>query len=240
MPLINDQNLLLIAQQAREHLDLRNQGLIDEQIPVLCDAIKKNNCIVSLDVSRNSLFSDSAEILAELSQLKKLNIRENYLGDEGFFFLSKAKHLEYLDISSNGITDVGAQGFLDNSQLKTLIYSKNPQISNSMKQKIDEHISLVNGEQPGDKIKFYLKTNLPNFTYKRLEKRTPKNSINFFRSQEKQTESTNILDSNVDDFYKNSLESLSPDKQRNILYRLAKRCDIDVSELLEISDNKRI
>jgi len=85
-----------------KHLDLSGCELDDEGINELKKNLEDTKCL-SLNISRNDITEIGAAVLAQISTLEKLNIENNYIGDEGFMFLLDSSII-HLEAKSNGIS----------------------------------------------------------------------------------------------------------------------------------------
>lgn len=89
-------------------LSLVEQGLNDEDIAALCEALRVNNHVKKLDVSVNNITDNGAQALSELPNLTHLNISSNNLGPGGAKALA-ASQLHCLDITGNLVKEGIAQ-----------------------------------------------------------------------------------------------------------------------------------
>mmetsp|Transcript_22190 Transcript_22190/g.47992 ORF Transcript_22190/g.47992 Transcript_22190/m.47992 type:complete len:255 (-) Transcript_22190:1539-2303(-) len=105
-----------------EVLCVGGNNLGDKGAAFLADMLRTNASLIELWLRDNNLTSTSATALAQNLQsnvaLQELWLGGNELGDEGATSLAAAIHegccaLSVLDLSNNGITDVGARTLLD-------------------------------------------------------------------------------------------------------------------------------
>ncbi|CAF1527230.1 unnamed protein product [Adineta steineri] len=103
-------------------LDLLSNGIDDDEgACCLADALKINQAITRLDLTRNNIGPQGAQHLADALKinqtLKILSLSDNTIGEEGACYLSDAlkinKTLVTLHLHGNRINDKGAQCFAD-------------------------------------------------------------------------------------------------------------------------------
>ncbi len=125
-------------------LSLTKQKLTDADVLILCEALKKNTAVKTLNLWNNQIGDQGAIALAQNKTLTTLqlgcnkisdagakalslnksfttlHLQTNQVGDLGAAALSQSTTLKALDLRKNKITDTGAQAFSQNTTLSTL------------------------------------------------------------------------------------------------------------------------
>lgn len=73
-----------------------------------------------LDISSCGLSNEDLQVLGQLSNLAKLHLQQNNIGDAGIAYLRNLKHLEYLNMYQNPLSDKGLQGIQQLAALKKI------------------------------------------------------------------------------------------------------------------------
>jgi len=76
------------------------EGLNDEQVTLLVNALKNNPCITEMDLSCNSIGDNGAIALASINNLEELNLYENNIGPIGAKALAESA-LKKLSLEAN-------------------------------------------------------------------------------------------------------------------------------------------
>src|SRR4051812_14319293 len=105
---------------ALDAFDLSRQGLNDDDIILLVNALAKNDYIQSLDVSFNHIGSAGARVLAANTSLQSLNLCGNHIGAEGAIALAGNTNLRSLKLRGNGIGVKGVIALAGNTSLQSL------------------------------------------------------------------------------------------------------------------------
>ena len=105
-----------------EVLDLSNQEIDDDGAEALADALSENSDVKKVNLYNNQIGDTGAGKLSVLS-LSELNLSENNIRSEGARSLSKSK-IEFLDLSCNAIGPVGAGHFSNSEFIKRLSLSE--------------------------------------------------------------------------------------------------------------------
>ncbi|CAM4429874.1 MAG: hypothetical protein LEGION0398_MBIBDBAK_01332 [Legionellaceae bacterium] len=213
---INENTLNSMRKQTQEHINLSDKGLIDEDIKLLCDAIKSNSNIVSLDLKRNNLSSLSAKYISDLPYLKKLNLSQNSIRDEGIKYLTKNSfsNLENLDVSSTGITDEGAALLLEKNY-KSLYCSDNKKLSSKIKEEFRQRI--VENDTKSKNTQSFSNISIHNSAVQNL----------FSNKSTKIQIKKDLIDDEIN-YVLEKVGSLSPDQKREFISKLAKKLDVDI------------
>ena len=138
----NDKNII--------SLDLSGASMSDNDVKELQRLLQTNSYISSIDLSDNTITDDACEILAQL-KIEKINLKGNYLGDDGVLMLLTSLTIRELNISSNGLTDKSAKQILACiNKYKSLEIDNNPRISYQLINEIRNHFldNSVNFEEP--------------------------------------------------------------------------------------------
>ncbi|CAF0740150.1 unnamed protein product [Adineta ricciae] len=129
---------LIAGQEPYSIIDLSCQNLTDASMPcIIKNAIYQKKCKI-LNLWGNRFTSKSLFVLIKALEgnqtLQELDLSHNSLGDDGiqilsqFFSLNNCE-IKHLDLSSNHVTDVGAQSIADmlrrNRTIKRLSLNKN-------------------------------------------------------------------------------------------------------------------
>lgn len=111
----------LLTKTDLHHIVLRDVGLGDESVLLLCELLKKNNEIRTIDLEGNNISAVGAKSLAEAlrsnTSLRHLLLSDNNIGDEGVKALSSSLLVHYrltsLSLSANAIGPDGCKAFLN-------------------------------------------------------------------------------------------------------------------------------
>ncbi len=113
MPIDEEQlNLLRANDPSLLSLNLSGEGIDDDDIAVLCEALRPNTRLVELDLSENDEFSlqSLSQLVLVLNQkpcLTKLNLANCQLGDAVGAIINQLIHVKSVDLSVNDLTDAG-------------------------------------------------------------------------------------------------------------------------------------
>ncbi len=103
-----------IATYKKKTLKLQNKRLSDADLPLLIEALQKNDVVTNLILRTNQITSEGAkQLVASLPCIMRLDLAYNHLDDTCMLDLATSNQLE-LDLSWNNITDGGVQIFIDN------------------------------------------------------------------------------------------------------------------------------
>jgi len=151
-------------------LDLRDQGLTDDDVFRLCEALKGNTHITALDLSANNITDAGFLALCKVPHLKHLNVSLNSIS----LIQELNNNLKVLDISGNpiidtsskilsesslaelhaaecGISDEGAQTLFRSHSIKILDLNNNSIVGSSLKS-LAENTSIEQLDLSGNAI----------------------------------------------------------------------------------------
>ncbi len=106
-------------------LDLSEMDLTNSDITCLCDALRNNTNLKTLNLAGNQISNAGARALARNTTLTTLNLARNQITDSGAEVLAKSTTLTTLDLSCNLITDAGAKALAETTTLTTLNLARN-------------------------------------------------------------------------------------------------------------------
>ena len=98
-------------------LNLKNMGLKDKDMPIVCEFLSERPDITFLNVCENEIGAQGAVILARNNSLRILDICFNHIGTEGAKALADNKNLISLKVGWNQIRDEGAIALANNKSL---------------------------------------------------------------------------------------------------------------------------
>ncbi len=103
-------------------LDLHSQNLGDKDIPYLCEYLKRNQTIDTLDLQHNNIGPDGATYFSLHNQtIKNLDLNVNRIGDEGCdALIRRHPNLTGLRVEGNNISDRGVSNIHLNTTLTYL------------------------------------------------------------------------------------------------------------------------
>jgi hypothetical protein len=119
----------------QDHLDLSNYGLDDADMSELEALLEDNKNITSIDLEHNNITSKGLNAIASISSVKKINVSQNKINDEGIIFLLKNNTtLESICIRNNALSEIGGEAILDkikkNENIKYVAVDGNKAIKN--------------------------------------------------------------------------------------------------------------
>jgi Leucine-rich repeat (LRR) protein len=106
-------------------LNLSCQNLTDEDIEVLCEALKNNTYLTELNIRGNKIGDAGAKALAKNTTITQLFIYSNKLSAAGAKALAKNTTIARLDIRGNQIGAAGAEALAQNTTIAQLDISDN-------------------------------------------------------------------------------------------------------------------
>jgi hypothetical protein len=89
-------------------LMLKEQGIVDDDMPLICNYLRQYPAITNLDITANQIGPKGARILADNASIPVLIAEANQLGDEGAIALAANPHFTTLNVRDNNIGDAGA------------------------------------------------------------------------------------------------------------------------------------
>ncbi|KTD06934.1 hypothetical protein [Legionella jamestowniensis] len=99
-------------------LDLQRLSINDDDVPLICDFLKENPQITTLNLCFNNIGVAGAQLLARNHTITSLDVSFNQLGDEGAQALAMNQTITSLYIAKNNLGASGAR-YLANNQIIT-------------------------------------------------------------------------------------------------------------------------
>lgn len=103
---------------------LKNQPLTTQELTDLCNALKNNNIVTSLDISGTPVDDANSQNLANL-HLKTLIASNCHLNDKRVEILAKSKFITTLNIEANEFSENGVRALVANVILQSLLVGYN-------------------------------------------------------------------------------------------------------------------
>ncbi|HAU1193423.1 TPA: hypothetical protein ACT96X_003161 [Legionella pneumophila] len=101
-------------------LDLKRLSLNDYDVLLICDFLKENPHITTLDLSFNNIGVTGAQLLARNQTIKSLDISFNQLEEEGAKVLATNQTITSLYIAQNDLGESGARYLANNQTITSL------------------------------------------------------------------------------------------------------------------------
>jgi Ran GTPase-activating protein (RanGAP) involved in mRNA processing and transport len=117
-------NIIKYNKKAIYELNLHDSKFNEEELDLLCDALKYNKTIKLLNLSNNNISLTALKSLSKNKTIKSLNISDCNICDNGCIYISKLiednNTLNTIMMTGNMITDLGCKSLCD-----SLKYNKN-------------------------------------------------------------------------------------------------------------------
>jgi hypothetical protein len=138
--LINSSKLSQLTQLKQTTKKVRLLGHIDG----ILDKLSPFSQILSLDLSDTNDFSDKhVDIIAQMSQLRELNLSTRNISNEGTQKLSTLRNLVKLDLSKTGCDSGGLEFLIDLNDLKSVNLSHLALRSSFLRQLRDKNVEVL-------------------------------------------------------------------------------------------------